>query len=249
MAVLLKESGLLVDRIAPLLAAMPGADLQAEALSTQEQAWAAAAAAVLGRDGRPVRVALDGQAQTVSAILSIPLPGPATARNLDGQPVWQTVSAHGVPLEAPAAGRAGMRVSRRFFALNGDTLDLDALRQNTVFVLLIEGRADDGQGHRAMLLQGLPAGWEVVGRLAGGKIAGMGWLGELSETEAQPAADDRFAATMLLTKEQPAFRVAVRLRAVTPGRFELPGATLADMYRPGVFARQATGRVTIQAPE
>ncbi len=248
-AVLLKESGLLADRLPPLLAAMPGADLQAGALSTQEQAWAAAAAAVLGRDGRPVRIALDGQAQAASAALTVALQGPAVARNLDARPVWQTVSATGVPMEAPAAGRSGMRVSRRFFAMGGDTLDLSALRQNTGFVLLMEGRADDGQEHRAMLLQGLPAGWEVAGRLPAGKPAGMPWLGELSETEAQPAADDRFAATMRLTKEAPGFRVAVRLRAVTPGSFELPGATLADMYRPGVFARQDSARIVVQPPE
>ena len=100
-----------------------------------------------------------------------------------------------------------------------------------------------------MLLQGLPAGGEVAGRLAAGKVPGMTWLGELSETEAEPAADDRYAAVMKLDKATPSFRVAVRLRAVTPGSFELPGATLSDMYRPGVFARQATGRVTIQPAE
>jgi uncharacterized protein YfaS (alpha-2-macroglobulin family) len=77
----------------------------------------------------------------------------------------------------------------------------------------------------------------------------MPWLGELSETEAQPAADDRFAATMRLTKDMPAFRVAVRLRAVTPGSFEMPGATLADMYRPAVFARQASARIVIPPAE
>jgi len=249
MAVLLKESGLLADRLAPLLAAMPGADVKAETLSTQEQAWAAAAAAVLGRDGRPVRVTLDGRAQPALAAVSVALQGPATARNLDTRPVWQTVSATGVPVDAPEASRAGMRVSRRFFALNGDALDLGALRQNTGFVLLMEGRADDGQGHRAMLLQGLPAGWEMAGRLPAGKVAGMAWLGELSETEAQPAADDRFAATMMLTNAAPGFRIAVRLRAVTPGSFEMPGATLADMYRPGVFARQASARIVIQPAE
>jgi uncharacterized protein YfaS (alpha-2-macroglobulin family) len=40
----------------------------------------------------------------------------------------------------------------------------------------------------------------------------------------------------------------VRLRAVTPGVFELPGAELADMYRPGIFARQNTGRITVLPP-
>ena len=39
--------------------------------------------------------------------------------------------------------------------------------------------------------------------------------------------------------------LALRLRAVTPGRFELPGAEVSDMYRPAFFARQAAARVTI----
>ena len=247
-AVLLKESGLLADRLAPLLATLPGANLRADSLSTQEQAWTAAAAAVLGRDGHPVRIAIDGLEQGGGAVLSVALDGPATARNLDTRPVWQTVSATGVPTEPPAAARAGMRVSRRLFTLAGDTLDLDTLRQNTGFVLLIEGRADDAQDHRAMLIQGLPAGWEIAGRMPSGKVPGMPWLGELTETEAQPAADDRFAATMRLTGEAPAFRVAVRLRAVTPGSFELPGAVLSDMYRPGVFARQNTARIMVLPP-
>ena len=41
-----------------------------------------------------------------------------------------------------------------------------------MFVLLLEGRAEDGQDHRAMLMQGLPAGWEVAGRFAEGAAAG-----------------------------------------------------------------------------
>ena len=51
-----------------------------------------------------------------------------------------------------------------------------------------------------------------------------------------------------LTADHPAFRVAVRLRAVTPGDFELPGAELSDMYRPGVFARQGVNRIKVLPP-
>ena len=78
----------------------------------------------------------------------------------------------------------------------------------------------------------------------------MPWLGELTETEAQPAADDRFAAVLALTKDAPGFRVAVRLRAVTPGSFELPGAALSDMYRPGASSPGRTpDRIKVLAPE
>ena len=169
--------------------------------------------------------------------------------NLVDLPVWQTVSATGLPVSPLPAARNQMMVSRRFLALDGQPLDLDHLRQNTVFILLLEGRAEDGQDHRTMLLHGLPAGWEIAGRLGPGDVPGLPWLGKLSDTEAVPAADDRYAAVMLLTGEKPAFRLAVRIRAVTPGTFELPGTELADMYRPGVFARQNTGRITVLPAE
>jgi alpha-2-macroglobulin len=121
-------------------------------------------------------------------------------------------------------------------------------------VLVLEGKAEDGQSHQAMLMQGLPAGWEIAGRIAppsheGDKVPGMPWLDTLSATQAQPAADDRFAAILALDTDHPEFRVAVRIRAVTPGSFALPGAELTDMYRPSVFARQAEGRIKILPTE
>jgi hypothetical protein len=248
-ALMLKESGLSGDRLTALLAAMPGADLSPDTLSTHEQSWAAAAAAVLGRDGRTARIALDGTQQAPEPVLSVALTGPVTARNLDSRAVWQTLSVTGIPAAPLPAARAQMRISRQFSALDGGPLDLDHLKQNTVFVLLLEGRTEDGQPHRAMVQHGLPAGWEIAGRMGGGEVPGMAWLGKLSETEAQPGADDRYAAVVALTPAQPGFRLAVRVRAATPGTFELPGAEVADMYRPGVFARQNAGRITVQASE
>ena len=244
--VLLKESGQPVEK---LLASLPGADLRPNALSTQEAAWAMAAAAVLGKDGQITKVRLDGADLTPAAQVTTVLNGPATVRNLTDKAVWRTISITGVPVEAPPAARAGMRVSRKFLRTDGSPLDLDTLRQNTSFVLLLEGQAEDGQPHQALVSQGLPAGWEIVGRLNEGKVPGMDWLGELSATTAQPAADDRYAAVLDLQPNNRTFRVAVRLRAVTPGAFELPGAEVTDMYRPGVFARQAAGRIKIQAAD
>ena len=247
--VLLKESGLLPDRLQRLVAALPGADFRAEGLSTQEQAWAVAASAALGKAGRPVRIAVDGLEHVGTPSFSVPVSGPVGVRNLGGQAVWQSLAVTGVPVQPLPAGRAEMRVTRKFMTLDGAPLDLEHLRQNTVFVLLLEGKAEDGQPHRALLMQGLPAGWEIAGRIAAGKVSGMEWLGEMTETEAQPAVDDRFAAVVALGTDKPEFRVAVRVRAVTPGGFELPGAEVTDMYRPAIFARQATGRITVLAPE
>lgn len=248
-AVLLKESGLAPDRLRQLLTLLPGANLDPDTLSTQEQAWAAAAGAVLGQGAHAAKVALDGKDLAAAPVVTVALTGAATVRNLDSQPVWRTVSVTGVPATPLPAARAGMRITRQFFALDGSQLSLDHLAQNTVFVLLLEGRAEDGQPHQAMIQQGLPAGWELAGRFNSDAVPGMDWLGKLSDPQAQPAADDRFAAVMSLTPDKPDFRLAVRIRAVTPGTFELPGAEAADMYRPGVFARQAAGRITVLGAE
>ena len=159
------------------------------------------------------------------------------------------MSVTGVPAEAPPAARSGMRITRKFLHEDGTPFDLDTLRQNNSFVLLLEGRAEDGQDHRALIVQGLPAGWEVVGRFNEGAVPGMAWLDKLSATEAQPAADDRYAAVVNVSSDAPGFRVAVRLRAVTPGAFELPGAEASDMYRPGIFARQAVARIKVLSAE
>ncbi len=247
-AVLLKESGLLPERLERLRAELPGADLRPEALSTQEQAWAVAAAAVLGRDGRGAHVLLGGADLKASAI-SVSVSAPVQVRNLGDTPVFQSLAVTGVPVQAEPAARAGMRILRQFLALNGEKLDLDHLRQNTMFYLALDGRAEDGQAHRALVTAGLPAGWEIAGRLASGEQTAAGFLGALSETEAQPAADDRYAAVVALSEKQPDFHLAVKLRAVTPGRFELSGAEAADMYRPGVFARQATGSISVLPAE
>ncbi len=248
-AVLLKESGLLPDRLNALIAQLPGADLKPQSVNTQEAAWAVAAASVLGRNDRPAAIAIDGAPIPPAQILQRPLTTPVTLRNLGDRPIWQTLSTTGIPTDPAPAARQSMRVTRKFFTTAGAPLDLDNLKQNTVFILLVEGRADDAQDHRALMIQALPAGWEIAGRLQAGKTAGMPWLGDLTELESEPAADDRYAATISLTKDKPDFRAAVRLRAVTPGTYELPGATLEDMYRPAIFARQNTGRLKIQANE
>ncbi len=247
--VLLRESGVLPQRLTKLVAALPGTDLQPASLSTQEAAWAVAAAATLGKDGQPARIRVDGKEFPAAATVTTGLTGPVAVRNLGDSVVWQSVSVTGVLAEAPPAARSGMRVTRKFLHEDGTPLDLDTLRQNTTFVLLLEGRVEDGQDHHALITQGLPAGWEVVSRFNDGTVPGMAWLDKLSATDAQPAADDRYAAVVALGSEDPGFRVAVRLRAVTPGAFELPGAEASDMYRPAVFARQAATRIKVLSAE
>jgi uncharacterized protein YfaS (alpha-2-macroglobulin family) len=151
----------------------------------------------------------------------------------------------GIPREAPPAARQGLRVTRHFHALDGTALNLDQRRAGDGFILLLEARADADDRHQLLVQQGLPAGWEITGRFGDGEVSGLPWLGQLTAIDSQPALDDRFAAAVTLEGENRVARMAVRLRAVTSGSFELPGAEAREMYRPGLFARQATARINI----
>ncbi len=249
LVVLMSENGASPERLRALLAGLPGADLKPDQLDTQQEAWLAAAALAAGSGAAPVRISRDGAAVTPAALVTLPLPTPGPVRNLGDAAIWQAVSITGTPAQAPPASRSGMRISRRFLTLDGKPLDLDHLARDTEFVLLFEGRLDNNdRDHQVRLLQGLPAGWEIVARLGPGTMPEMNWLGTLTPTLALPASDDRYTAVMTLTREQPGFRLAIRLRAVTVGSFSLPGADLADMYQPGLFARQGGGTIVVQPP-
>jgi uncharacterized protein YfaS (alpha-2-macroglobulin family) len=171
-------------------------------------------------------------------------------RNIGARPLWPSVATTGVPRDPVPAAREGLVVRRLFYRRDGTALNLDQLRQNDVFVLVIEGRAETRLSHQALLVHGLPAGWEPEAvRLGPGPVEAFPWLGELSRPVFAAARDDRLVAQVDLTEEAPSFRLAFLLRAVTPGRFELPGAQLFDMYKPRFFARQATGRIAVAPAE
>ena len=80
----------------------------------------------------------------------------------------------GIPATPLPAARSQMRVTRQFETLDGQPLDLDHLKQNTVFVLVLEGEAKNGQAHRAMVQHGLPAGWEITRKVGRRRCAGHG---------------------------------------------------------------------------
>ena len=147
--VLLKESGLLPDRLAALLGRLPGADLRPR----QAEHAGAGLGGGRRRRARPRRPAGPGRAWTARAAARAGGAACALTGPVDGaQPrrprrSGRRVSATGVPADPPPAARAAACGSAgKFFTLTGDPLDLDHLKQNTVFVLLIEGRADDAPG-------------------------------------------------------------------------------------------------------
>lgn len=249
----LGEVGLLGDRLPRLLDRLPATETDARRTNTQEQAWIALAGARLLANAGPVAPRLDVTGTVSGGGLPLFLTPSAAelargvqVANAGPGEVWEALTLTGVPREPRPAAREGLAIRRQFLTREGEPLNLDAVRQNDVFVVRLEGETSTGVDHQALVTHGLPAGWEIENpRLGGEDARGLAWLGELSEPVAVEARDDRYVAALDLTPDEPAFRLAYLVRAVTPGTYELPGAAVEDMYRPGVFARQAAGRITV----
>ena len=91
----------------------------------------------------------------------------------------------------------------------------------------------------------LPAGVEIdnPNLLRSGDVGALDWL-QLTEARHAEFRSDRFLAQVDLRETQ-TVRVAYVGRAVTPGSFHHPAASVEDMYRPTYRARTATGRVEV----
>lgn len=249
---LMSETGMLgTAQLAALVDRMPATDTAVDRTSTQEQAWLVLAAETLMKGAAPIQLTVGGKAAPAGDPLNL-APGAAdlargvTVRNAGTTAVWQAVSVQGVPLQARPAAHEGMRIKRKFMNRDGSAVNLDTIRQNDVFVVVLEGEANTKLHHQTMIVHPLPAGWEIENvKLGAAGTSDMAWLGELTTATMIEARDDRFVAALDFTEDSPTFRLAFLVRAVTPGNYELPGAQVEDMYKPRFFARQTAGRISV----
>ena len=240
-------------------------------LDTQEKAALLAAAHALNRDEPGRGLALNGA--SLPGPLHLPVafsPDVAqlahgyTLTNVGRTGLWRTLTVTGAPLEARPALAAGYQLDRAAYRLDGTPLDTAKLHQNDRFVIVLHGSADDDDDHRSMLVDMLPAGWEIDSPVRSPDE--FHFLGELTRPRAIEARDDRLVAAFDLgadldppkytevdddhvTPPTPLhageFRIAYIVRVVTPGHFGRPEAVVQDMYRPALTARTASGTTDI----
>jgi uncharacterized protein YfaS (alpha-2-macroglobulin family) len=157
-------------------------------------------------------------------------------------------------------------------SLTGGKADV---KQNDRFVMTVKITSDENSG-RVMVVDRLPAGFEIENPhlVDSGAISGLTWLNSTVEPEHTEFRDDRFVAAFnfanvhttseengtlesILTpdgtaqKKQPpvSATLAYIVRAVNPGTFVHPAATVEDMYRPERYARTSAGTLTVSAKE
>ncbi len=264
-------------RVRRLLATLDRLDTRTDALTTQEQGWLVIAAGVLLERAGPASVSVDGAAQPQAAVVSLrrDVVGlhPVAVRNTGAHPLTRIVSVRGLPLRAPDAGSSHVTITKTITASDGSDVDLAHLTQNQRLVVHLSGDVDDNAYHQTMLVDPLPAGFEierVVPISTETEGNGLDWLDDITPTRLAEKRDDRFMAAIDFGRPSEAsseddtpaasddadkkaappdphhFNLAYVVRVVSPGRFVLPAASIRDMYRPDVQARTAVGSVTIE---
>ena len=170
---------------------------------------------------------------------------PQVITNGSGRAATLTLTTFGVPTEPEPAGGKGYAIVRSYYTLEGEPADIATVRQGTRLVAVVEVTPTAKGEARLIVNDPLPAGFEIdnPSLLHSGDIAALGWL-ETAETRTAEFRQDRFIAAVDWTSPDP-FRLAYILRAISPGTFRQPAASVEDMYRPDYRARTATGTVTV----
>ncbi|MDP0927396.1 alpha-2-macroglobulin family protein [Paracoccus onubensis] len=220
--------------------------------STQDQAWMLLAARAMARSDDDLSLTVNGTAheggfaqQMDGAEISAT---PVTITNRDDQPVTATVTTVASPREPLPAGGDGFGITRSYYTLDGQEADVTAARQNERYVVVLEVTQDNDWPSRVLVSDLLPAGFEIDNpRLVdSAQLDNFGWLGgtDAAHTEFR---DDRFIAAFdRNTGSDRSFRLAYVVRAVSPGVYMHPAASVEDMYRPQLSARTASGFMEVR---
>jgi len=99
---------------------------------------------------------------------------------------------------------------------------------------------------RLMINDPLPAGFEIdnPNLLKSGDIAQLDWLLLNANPETVEYRADRFLAAVDWSGDK-VFQLAYFVRAISPGSFHHPAASVEDMYRPEFRARTGVGTVVV----
>ena len=215
-------------------------------LSTQEAAQVVMAAHALASPDAVPGLKVDGQSVNGPVVkrLNDTDPNPAVIENISDIAMDVTMTAYGVPEVPPAAGGYGYAITRAYYTLDGVPAQ-GPIASGDRLVVVLEVKPFEDVGARLILDDPLPAGFEIdnPNLLRSGEIGALDWL-KTKEAENAEFRSDRFVAAVNHRDADP-FRLAYIVRAVTPGTYHHPAATVTDMYRPEYRANTETGAVTV----
>jgi hypothetical protein len=218
--------------------------------SPQEAAWAFRASVAL----------TDTQSVLKLAVGDNPTPGPGPVvratdqgsagplppvKNLGDAPLSVAVTATGAATAADPKEGGGFEVQHWLFDRAGKPADPMAVKQDDLLVVVLTGKVTSPGPATPVVVDKLPAGWQILAPTVENAGAQLPWLKDLTGAAHVDARDDRYLAIPNLAGDRREFKLAYIVRAVTPGQFLLPGPFVEDIYRPDLFARGPNGKTKI----
>ncbi len=217
--------------------------------STQEKVWTLFAAKALINDASAGDITVDGVAidGPMVRVFEDQAVGERTVVIANGgdRSSDAVLTTFGIPNEPPVAGGNGFEISRAYYTLEGEEISPDAVAQNDRLVAVISVKGKGAPAGRLMVNDPLPAGFEIDNPklLRAGDMDALEWL-SVRATETLEFRTDRLLAAVDSTDNE-SFEIAYIVRAVSPGRFYHPAASVEDMYRPDYRANSDAGWVEV----
>ncbi len=222
--------------------------------STQEKMWTLLATNALVGDPGQTGLTRNGVAvegPLVELLDSETLAGGSVIiENTSASSVETVMTTFGVPTEPEPAQGNGYQISRQYFTFEGEPVDLGSVVQNDRLVVVITVRPERTEQARLMVNDPLPAGFEIdnPNLIRAGDVSALDWLDLDEVTEFAEFRTDRFLAAVDWSGKD-SFKLGYIVRAISPGSFHHPAASVEDMYRPALRARSDFGQVEIaEAP-
>lgn len=225
-----------------------------QSTSTQEEAWLTLAARAVTSAANGIRLDVDGTAHEGGYATRVDgtslQTSPIAITNRGDQPVEAVVTAIAPPVQPLPAGGNGFSIDRTYYTLEGEETSIAEVEQNQRFVVVLHMTEDNAWPSRVLVSDLLPAGFEIdnPSLVDSADLSNFDWL-EKPDTAHLEFRDDRFVAAFDRTADSPReVSVAYVVRAVTPGVYAHPAASVEDMYRPEFSARTASGMMEVKAP-
>ncbi|WP_421319406.1 alpha-2-macroglobulin family protein [Aeromonas veronii] len=149
----------------------------------------------------------------------------------------------GYPEQAPARISKGMSVTRSWFNSDGQPFDPAKVKVGELVVVRLNVSSESAVPD-ALLVEMVPAGFELENPALGNSIkleelsieGKPAWQSEWNDyLKHQEFRDDRYTAALDLS-EGSNQQLVYLMRAVTPGRYQVPPTQVEDMYRPELRA-------------
>ncbi|HXW42383.1 MAG TPA: alpha-2-macroglobulin [Xanthobacteraceae bacterium] len=221
--------------------------------STQEDAWLLLAASAMAKDAGKISLDVGGAAMQRPLFRTIragDLKEPLRVANTGEDEVKAVVTVSGAPLTPEPAAEKGFKIERQTYTLGGDPVDVKQVEQNTRLAVVLKITEAQPQFGRVIVADYLPAGFEIDNPhlVSSGDTGTLSWITDAQEPVSTEFRDDRFTAAFERKKDDEAvFTVAYVVRAVAPGKYVRPQASVEDMYAPDRFGRTATESVEVTA--